>query len=409
MYPRYVEEKLKATRQDTPIIFIAGPRQCGKTTLVKRLISGETCTYVTLDDINQLKLAKNDPIQYIRGFGEKPVIIDEIQRAPELFLPIKQSVDEHRSPGRFLLTGSVNALTLPSVTDSLAGRLEFISLMPLAECEILNTPSTFLEKIFSGVLPQAQQTRIRERLIQKVLTGGFPEPLGREPGPRRTSWFNQYILSIIRKDLKNLGDIEHVNLMPRLIQMICNHAGRLINYTEISNSLGISRQTTAKYIQLLEQLFIFQELPAWHRNENKRLTKTPKAHLVDSGLLCALRRINEEKLRRDPLLLGNLLENYILCELRRLASWHDEPLYFSHYRDKDQVEVDIVLETMSGEVVGIEVKASATLGRNDFKGLERLKNAAKDQFRAGILLYDGDHANTVADNIFSAPIGSLWE
>jgi predicted AAA+ superfamily ATPase len=409
MYKRYVEAKVKAALEDTPVIFIVGPRQCGKTTLVKQLIQPEEWAYVTLDDVNQLRFAKDDPINFIRSFGGKRVVIDEIQRSPELFLPIKQWVDENRLPGRFLLTGSANALALPQVADSLAGRLELISLMPLAECEIRNTPSTFLNKVFSGAAPETREIRIRDQLILKVLTGGFPEALQRISHARRATWFNQYVLSIIQKDLKDLGGIEHFNAMPRLIQLMCNQVGNLINYTAVGNTLGLSRPTIAKYCQLLEQLFIFQELPAWHRNENKRLIKTPKAHIIDSGLLCALRRINQEKIERDAQLFGSLLESYVLCELRRLASWHGEPLYFSHYRDKNQAEVDIVIETMSGDVVGIEVKASATLARKDFQGLECLKYSAGKNFRAGILLYDGDYTNIVSENIFSVPIGSLWE
>ena len=408
MYQRNVKKKVTTALKDTPVIMLAGPRQCGKTTLVKQIME-QDWIYVTLDDVNQLEFAKSDPLGFIRYFSDRRIIIDEVQRVPELFLPIKQSIDENRLPGRFLLTGSANAMALPRVADSLAGRLEVVSLLPLADCEIQGRPSHFLTKILFGQIPETKQTRIREQLINKVLSGGFPEALLREEASRRVSWFNQYILSIVQKDMKDLGQIENLNIMPRLIQMICNQVGSLVNYTEVGNALGLSRQTVARYLQLLEQLFIFQELPAWNRNDNKRLTRTPKVHLVDSGLLCALRRINKEKIHRDPMLFGSLLEVYVLCELHRLASWHDEPVYFSHYRDKDQVEVDIVLETMSGNVIGIEVKSSATLKKQYFQGLQRLKKIAGKKFLLGILLYDGDHSNVFEENIFSAPIGVLWE
>lgn len=408
MYQRSIKKKVTTALQDTPVIILVGPRQCGKTTLVKQIMEDDW-VYITLDDVNQLEFAKNDPLGFIRGFNDRRVIIDEAQRVPEIFLPIKQSIDENRRPGRFLLTGSANAMVLPRVADSLAGRLEVISLLPLAECEIQDTPSSFLTKILSGKIPDAKQTRVREQLMTKVLSGGFPEALLRKEESRRMAWFNQYILGIVQKDMKDLNQIENLDIMPRLIQIICNQAGNLINYTETGNALGLSRQTIVRYLQLLEQLFIFQELPAWHRNNNKRLTKTPKIHLVDSGLLCALRRVNYEKIHRDPILFGSLLETYVLCELRRLASWIDEPLYFSHYRDKDQVEVDIVMETMSGDVIGIEVKSSVTLRTQNFQGLQRLKKIVGKNFLLGILLYDGDHINVLDKNIFSAPIGVLWE
>ena len=388
MYKRYAEEKIVTALKDTPAIMVVGPRQCGKTTLVKQIIN-ENWTYITLDDVNQLWFAKDDPIGFIRHYATKNLVIDEVQRVPELILPIKQAIDENRLPGRFLLTGSANALALPKVADSLAGRLEVVSLLPLAECEINATPSSFLNKILAGELPESQQLRVRDKLISKVISGGFPEALFRTEDSRRVAWFNQYVLSITQKDMKDLGQIEHLEVMPRLIQLMCNQTGNLIDYTEVGNVLGLSRQTIVKYLQLLERLFIFQELPAWHHNENKRLIKTPKAHIVDSGLLCAMRRINEEKINRDPQLFGGLLENYVL-------------------RDKDQVEVDIILETMFGDVFGIEVKASATLRRSDFHGLEKLKKAAGKNFRMGLVLYDGDHTNVLGGDIFSVPIASLW-
>lgn len=409
MYNRYASERVVTALQDTPVVLIVGPRQCGKTTLVKQMTQSEEWNYVTLDDVNQLKFAKEDPIGFIRTFAEKKrLVIDEIQRAQELFLPIKQWVDEHRAPGSFLLTGSANAMALPQVADSLAGRLELVSLMPLAECEIRNTPSTFLSKILAGEIPESREIRVREQLISKVTTGGFPEAIQRKTETRRIAWFDQYILSIIQKDMRDISQIEHINVMTKLIQMMANQTGSLINYTAVSDDLGLARQTVVKYFYLLQQLFIYQELPAWHKNDNKRLIKTPKAHLVDSGLLCGLKRIHPEKIKHDPQLFGMILENYVVCELRRLASWHDEPLYFSHYRDKDKVEVDIVLETLSGKVYGIEVKASATIGKKDFQGLERLKEAAGAHFALGLLLYDGDYVNKFSENIYSIPIGSLW-
>lgn len=408
MYSRNAKKRVITALKDTPVVMVAGPRQCGKTTLVKQIMPQDS-VYVTLDDVNQLAFAKSDPLGFVRNFDDRCVIIDEVQRVPELFLPIKQSIDESRLPGRFLLTGSANAMALPKVADSLAGRLEVVSLLPLAECEIQGKSSHFLEKILAGQVPETKQIRIREQLIDKVLAGGFPEALLRKEASRRVSWFNQYILSIVQKDMKDLGQIDNLDVMPRLIQMICNQVGSLVNYTEVGNALGLSRQTVSRYLQLLEQLFIFQELPPWSRNDNKRLIRTPKVHLVDSGLLCALRRINAEKIHRDPKLFGNLLESYVLCELHRLASWYDEPLYFSHYRDKDQVEVDIVIETMSGDVIGVEVKSSATLKNNSFQGLQRLKKAAGKKFLMGVLLYDGEYSNVIEENLIAAPLGVLWE
>lgn len=407
MYKRYAVNKVITALKDTPVIIVVGPRQCGKTTLVKQMMQ-EDWIYITLDDVIQLQFAKEDPVGFIQHLTARHVIIDEIQRVPELFLPIKKTIDENRLPGRFLLTGSADALTLPRVADSLAGRLEIIPLLPLAACEINGKSATFLTAILTRQMPETTQVRIRSELIEKVLQGGFPEVLLRPEYNRRVAWFNHYIASIIQKDLQDLGQIEHLEIMPRLIQVLSNQVGHLVNYTEVANTLGLSRQTIVKYLRLLEQLFLFQELPAWHGNANKRLTKTPKMHIVDSGLLCALRRINREKIDKNPALFGQLLESYVLCELKRLVSCSDEILYFSHYRDKDQVEVDIVIETLSGDVIGIEVKASSTVRPQDFQGLARLKTVAGNHFLIGLLLYDGERSNAFDNNIFSVPIAVLW-
>lgn len=407
MYQRYAKQKLMAALTDTPVVLLAGPRQCGKTTLVKQLQCPDQ-TYITLDDLNQLQLAKADPIGFIRGLRARHIIIDEIQRAPELFLPIKQAVDENRLPGRYILTGSANAMMLPNVADSLAGRMEVIHLWPLAACEIDHHDTSFLAKILAGQVPTSKKTRIREELIIRVLSGGFPEALLRKNDSRRISWFQQYMQSMIQKDLQSLGHIDHIDTMNKLIHSFANQTGNLMNFSKVGSQLGLSRQTVMRYAQLLEQLFIFQPLPAWHRNDNKRLIKTSKAHLTDSGLLSALRRMNHQKINREPHAFGALLENYVLGELRRLASWYDEPLYFSHYRDKDKKEVDIVIENLAGQVIGIEVKAGATLHPQDYHGLQRLKNAAGPQFLLGLVLYDGDHTNAIGENIFSTPLASLW-
>ena len=408
MYKRPVQKKVNMALKDTPAIIIVGPRQCGKTTLAKEFVR-DGWSYITLDDINQLQFAQDDPIGFIQNIKTRHIVIDEIQRAPELMLPIKQAIDEDRQPGRFLLTGSANAMALPRVADSLAGRLEIINLLPLAGCEIQGNQSTFLSMLFNKEIIVGKNTRVREQLLEKIITGGFPEVLQRATEGRRLAWFQHYITSIIQKDMKDLADIEHLNVMPKLTQLLCNQVGQLTNYTEIGKGLGLPRQAVRKYLQLLEQLFIFQELPAWHGNQNKRLIKTPKMHIVDSGLLCGVRRISYEKLRADRSLFGHILEGYVLCELQRLASWFDEPLYFYHYRDKDKVEVDIVIEDSNGRVIGIEVKASATLDKSDFQGLSRLKKAAAANFHIGVLLYDGDHVNAFDKDIYSMPIGSIWE
>ncbi len=193
------------------------------------------------------------------------------------------------------------------------------------------------------------------------------------------------------------------------MRLLAIQVGQLTNYTEIANKIGITRQTVASYIRLLEQLYIFEALPAWHKNESKRLVKTPKMHIVDSGLLCALRRLNEDKITNDFHIFGALLESDVVNEIKRIATWHDEPIEFYHYRDKDKVEVDLILETYTGDIIAIEIKASATITSSDFQGLRKLQSLAGRQFSMGMILYDGDHSTQHGENLYSVPIGCLWE
>ena len=408
VYTRYCKSKILDALSDTPVVVISGPRQSGKTTLAKQL-QAPNSTFITLDDLTQLDAAKRDPIGFIRNLDSMSTIIDEAQRVPELFLAIKQSVDENRAPGRFLLTGSSNALMLPTLADSLAGRLEVIELLPLTACEMDHRPSTFLDKIVNGVTPTAQSTRIRKTLIKKVLAGGFPEPMTRKREERRFAWYQQYLNSIIQKDLKDIGQIEHIAVVPKLIRLLANQVGQLINYSDIANKLDITRQTVTKYITLLEQLYIFNRLSAWHKNDNKRLVKTPKIHIVDSGLLCALRSLTEAKLSENYHVFGNILESYVVNEIKRLATWSPEPIELSYYRDKDKVEVDLVLETVNGNLIGIEIKAAATVTGEDFKGLRKFQTLVGKKFLMGMILYDGDHSTQHGDKLYSIPIGCLWE
>ncbi len=241
--------------------------------------------YITLDDQAQLEIAKADPVGFIRNLPPKQIVLDEVQRLPELFVSIKQSVDENRQPGRFLLTGSANALLLPRLSDSLAGRMESVRLTPLSECEIQGQPPTLLNKVLSQEAPQAKETRLRDHLLQRIVTGCYPEPLQRSNERRSTAWYQQYISTLIQRDIQDLTRIDHPELMTKLLKLTAFYAGKLINISDLSNKVGLDRPTIKKYLALLEQLFLVEQLPAWHSNEYKRLIKTPKMHSIDSKRL----------------------------------------------------------------------------------------------------------------------------
>lgn len=407
MYPRYSLAKVQEALADTPVVFVMGPRQVGKTTLVKQLID-DTWVYITLDDPAQLEIAQADPVGFIRNLPPKRIVLDEVQRMPELFVSIKQTVDEQRIPGRFLLTGSANALLLPRLSDSLAGRMEAITLSTLSECEIVGRPPTFLQMLLASETATAKDIRVRDFLLKRIVSGCFPEPVQRSSERRTQAWYQQYINTLVQRDIRDLMHIDHPELMLKLLNLTAYYAGKLVNLTELGKKLGLDRLTIKKYMALLERLFLVTQVPAWHTNEYKRLVKTPKMHSVDTGIMCAIRGLNSDRILRQPGEFGALLESFVFNELRKQANWLDEPVYFYHYRDKDQVEVDIVIENAAGECFAVEVKAAATLGAKDFTGLKKFQNVAGERFKFGVLLYDGDHSTAFGENLFAVPLGALW-
>ena len=411
MYPRYSEFQVKEALSDTPVVFIMGPRQVGKTTLVKTLIDEmgtEQWTYITLDDQAQFEIAQADPVGFIRNLPSTRIALDEVQRLPELFVSIKQAVDEQRTPGRFLLTGSANALLLPRLSDSLAGRMESVRLMTLSECEIQGRQPSFLDKLLNQEAPSTQDIRVRDHLLHRLVTGCFPEPLQRANERRSQAWYQQYLNTLIQRDIRDLTHIDHPDLMAKLLKLTAFYAGKLVNLTELGGKLGLDRLTIKKYMALLEQLFLVEQLPAWHSNEYKRLVKTPKLHSVDTGMMCAVRGLNRERLLKQPGDFGLALESFVYNELRKQAVWIEEPLNFYHYRDKDKVEVDVIIENAMADCFAIEVKAAATLSAKDFTGLKRFQSVAGDRFKIGILLYDGDHTTAFGDKLYAIPLGALW-
>ena len=407
MYPRLAASRVKAALSDTPVVFLMGPRQCGKTTLVKSIID-DTWEYITLDDRAQFEIARADPVGFVRNLPPGRVALDEVQRVPELFVSIKQAVDEDRTPGRFLLTGSANALLLPRLSDSLAGRMESVTLTTLSECELRHREPAFLPGLLRRQVPSARDRRVRDHLLNRVIRGCFPEPVQRATERRGSAWYRQYVNTLIQRDIRDFTNIDHPTAMTELLKLTAIHTGKLVNLTELGNRIELDRQTVKRYVALLERLFLVELLPAWHTNEYKRLVKTPKMHAVDTGMTCAIRGLTRERLLRQPSEFGMLLESLVYHELRKQAIWMEEPLSFHHYRDKDKVEVDVVIESASGDCFGVEVKAAATLTARDFTGLRRLQSVAGSRFRQGVLLYDGDHTTAFGNDLFAVPIGAIW-
>jgi uncharacterized protein len=378
----------------------------GKTTLARQYYPDYG--YINFDDSSLLVAAQQDPSGFIQGLPEY-VILDEVQRVPELLPAIKISVDTNRKPGRFLLTGSANLLLLPDVKESLAGRMEVVNLLPLTQQEIQGNKNSLLQRLVSGAItPAIKEQKTISGIADIVCLGGFPEPLTRTPN-RARQWHRQYINAIIQRDVKDIAAIRDEAEMFKLFEMLALRTANLLNVSNLANELKMRRETVEKYITILERLYLIRRLPAWHKNESNRLIKTPKIHLVDSGLAATFCNLQASEWNNFSSDFGPLLETFVVQQLITQATWLDEDLRFSHYRDKDQVEVDLVIE-QGKKIWGVEVKKAASIQAKDGAGLARLAAQAGSQFQGGILLYTGNNYLPLAQkNCFAVPMSALWE
>jgi len=407
-YPRLLQPRLEEALDDTPVVLIHGPRQCGKTTLAKKVGDLRGYTYLSFDDVNLVAAAKADPIGFVDRLADR-VILDEIQHVPELFSSIKHAVDRERSPGRFLLTGSANVLLLPKLSDSLAGRIDIIHLHPLSRCEIESSGNGLLEQLFRGEFEVGVLEKLGSKLAEYVVEGGFPEPHQRKSARRKSQWYANYVETLVQRDIRDLARISNLEAMPKLLQLAAHQSAQLLNKQTLASPFQMSRQTVDSYFTLLQNVFLVDLLPAWHSNRGKRLIKTPKVHMSDTGLASALLGLSVDQLDSDRTMLGHLLESFIYNELRRQASWSDSDIKFYHFRDKDQYEVDIVMEQHGGGVVAVEVKAAATVTEKDFRGLKRLQSMVGSPWKMGIVFFDGEIPLSFGDDLIAMPISGLWD
>lgn len=406
-FHRNIKTKLDKALGRSPVVFLTGARQTGKTTLMKTIAQEKNYHYITFDDLNFLAAAKNDPLGFLKGL-QKPLILDEIQRVPELFMVIKKEVDDERVPGQFILTGSANPLLIPRIGDSLAGRIEILELFPLSQGELDHKKELFIDRIFKGELPIAGEHIARHELYNRIAIGGYPlvQNLNDED---RYAWFNSYITTILYRDIKDLAQITASSEFPKLLQVLATRAGNLLNVSELSRIVNIPGTTLHRYIALLETIFlIYFQLP-WSNNFAKRLVKSPKTYLVDTGLLCFLLSINAEKLKLNSHLVGNIFENFVVNELIKQSSWNDTVVKTYHFRTITGTEVDIILENSIGQLIGIEVKSSDTVIAQDFKGLISLQDALGDKFLKGFVIYMGDKVIPYSDTLFGIPVSALWQ
>lgn len=425
MIRRNILPRLEQALSQRPVVLLHGARQTGKTTLVRSITERNgKGRFVSLDDATLHSAAQENPagflagltapqetlpVSFVEGPSTEPVVIDEVQRVPDLFRAIKLSVDRDRRPGRFLLTGSANALLVPRMSESLAGRMDIVSLWPLSQGEIDGTQEGFIDTCFGGTVP----LRIKPEpdsagLFERIARGGYPEVFSQEP-KWRSSWFESYLTTILQRDIRDLANVEGLASLPRLLRLLASRAGSLLNFADVSRGLAMPLTTLKRYFALLEATFLVRTLPPWFTRTGQRLVKSPKVYLTDAGLMTELLRVDQARLARDPILSGPLVENLVVMELTKQATWSRTKVEMFHFRTSVGREVDVVLEGPSGEIVGIEIKAGSSVKGEDLRGLEALKEVAKSRFKRGIILYAGHEVVPFAENIHAVPLRALWQ
>ncbi|MGH8962705.1 MAG: ATP-binding protein [Jatrophihabitantaceae bacterium] len=409
LYPRAARRSVQAALADTRVVVLNGARQTGKSTLANLIVGDRADAKVRyLDDAATRAAAESDPTRFVHHDGL--LVIDEVQRVPDLLLSIKDAVDRDPRPGRFLLTGSARLVALRTIPDLLPGRSETIELWPLSQGEIDGTPDRFVDAIFEDgpeLAVPASDLR-REDYIARALRGGYPEAVRRVDAGRRSRFFESYTADLINRDVPQVAAIERPNDMRTLINVTAAGMAGLTVIDRVSNHTGLPASTVRRYLDTLESLFVIRRVPAWSSNLATRAVATPKMTLVDSGIAGHLVGMNLRRTRHPSAPVGPLLENFVFGELGRQLSWSSEPVRLYHYRDRDGYEVDALLERASGELVAIEVKAAETVRRQDFRGIDRLARRVGNDLVAGIVLYTGPEPFSFGDRLRALPISALW-
>ena len=411
MLKRHLEPLLTEALADTPVVLLNGARQTGKSTLVQALAAAQGRRYLTLDDRVVLAAARGDPAGFVAGL-QGPVALDEVQRAPELFLDLKAAVDRDRQPGRFLLTGSANVLLLPGLADTLAGRMEVLTLWPLSSAELQGQAGlNRAEALFDGATELVEpQPCDRATLADTFLKGGFPEVVARSTHRRRAAWLDAYVETVLQRDVRDLAQLDQLSELPHLLELLAVRSGGQLNLAELSRSTRLPQTTLRRYFALLQTLFLVNLVPAWARNPGKCLVKSPKVFVPDTGLLCLLTHLDENRVAAGAALglPGGLVETYVAAQLQQHLAFSSRGLTLWHYRTQAGVEVDFLLEDRAGRLTGIEVKASASVDASDFKGLRHLQDSEPEAFQRGIVLYGGRERVAFSERLVAVPLSWWW-
>ncbi len=409
--PRKLSENVLFALNNSPVVFVNGPRQAGKTTLVQTLAAKHyPADYISFDNATQMAAAAS-PETFLSS-RKGPMIIDEVQLVPDIFRALKIVVDNLRLANeggvnsRFLLTGSAKIMALPKLSDPFVGRMSVKTLLPFAGCETLGGKGDFLDRLFKRDFSNAKKDKTA--LNDAIRLATFPEISGKKSRVR-SEWFDGYLTTILQRDVRVISELEKIALLPTLLRILAARAGSLMNDASIARDIGLNPVTSKSYRVILHAMFLTFDVQPWYRNIGKRLVKSPKGYLGDTLLLCHLLEWNLDDLRqRKPDLYGHVVENFVATELKKLLSFSDLRARLLYFRTSDNKEVDFVLERPDGRLAGIEVKSSDTVRSGDFKGLKVLQEVAGDDFVCGIVLYTGRDVVPFGEKLLAVPVGALW-
>lgn len=408
LYPRAIRPLVVEALKDSRIVFIAGARQVGKTTLTSAIVASEVpMDSYTLDDKATREAATDDPAGFVAGLGG-PAFIDEIHRAPDLLLALKQAVDRDTTPGRFFITGSANILASKRVKDALPGRIDRVRMWPLALTEIEGGTLNVVEELLAGRAPQVAGAVVGRSAFSSIIAeGGYPEARLRPEGRRRTRWFSNYIETTVDRDLHEIADARRTDDIGRLLRLLGTQSANLVNYRSVAQRLDMDPKTVKAYVALLEQMFLVQRLPAWRPGLGAREASTPKIYVCDTGMLAYLLGADRRRVEEDDQVTGKVCETFVATELMKQATWADDEIRLYHYQ-REREDVDLIIENRRGDIAAVEVKARATVTRHDWRWLAKLRDARAERFRAGIVVHAGEQTVPLGDRLWAVPYAGLW-
>jgi predicted AAA+ superfamily ATPase len=410
LLPRNISDLLREALQDARVVFVNGARQAGKTTLVRKLAEELGASYQTLDERAARDLARDDPDEFVHR--NRPMVIDEVQRGgDDLLLAIKAEVDRDPRPGRFLLTGSTRFLTVPDLSESLAGRVELIDLWPLSQGEIEGVRDGFIDRLFASTQTLRRLRPVpvsREAAFERVCRGGFPAAVARDPR-QRARWLGSYLRTLTERDVGEVANIQRVADLPALVRLLAGRTAAELNMTALANDADVPRTTLIGYLPLLESVFLLFRIPAWSRNVTSKQVKQARMHFTDSALAAHLLGASPASLARaGARMAGPLLETFVASELARQATWSQEDVTLHYFRNHAGAEVDLVLESRDGRVAAVEVKAGRSVGRNDVRSLTLLRDRVGEDFVNGVVLACAESTQPLGERLTSMPLSALW-